>query len=93
MLTCFKVLFTSATESVITQSFKTAGALVHASVLLASKRALKAFSSFGRFKSLGRVVRNSFQALPHLTSGRAGVIRFNNNFVLMLYFLMDRLRT
>ena len=36
MLTCLKVLFTSANESVITQSSRTAGALVHASVLLAS---------------------------------------------------------
>ena len=41
MLTCLKVLLTSATESVITQSSRTAGALVHASVLLASKASIK----------------------------------------------------
>ena len=35
---CLKVLLTSVTESVITQSFRTAGALMHGSVLLASKR-------------------------------------------------------
>ena len=34
-----KVLLTSATESVITQSSGTAGAVMHGSVLLASKRA------------------------------------------------------
>ena len=39
MLTYLKVLFTLATESVITQSSRTAGAVLHASVLLASKRA------------------------------------------------------
>ena len=39
MLTCLKVLLTSATESVITQLSGTADALMHASVLLASKRA------------------------------------------------------
>ena len=32
MLTCLKVLFTSATESIITQSSRIAGALVHNSV-------------------------------------------------------------
>ena len=37
MLTCLKVLLTSATESVITQSSGTAGALMHVSVLLASR--------------------------------------------------------
>ena len=37
MLTCLNVLLTSATESVITQLSGTADALMHASVLLASK--------------------------------------------------------
>ena len=46
------VLLTSATESVITQLSGTAGALKHASVLLASKRAYNAFSSSSRL-SLG----------------------------------------
>ena len=39
MLTYLKVLLTSAAESVITQSSGTAGALMHVSVLLASKLA------------------------------------------------------
>jgi hypothetical protein len=39
MLTCLKVLLTSATERVITQSSGTAGALMHASVLFPLKRA------------------------------------------------------
>ena len=39
MLTCLKVLLTSVMESVITQSSATAGALMHGSVLLTSKRA------------------------------------------------------
>ena len=39
MLTCLKVLLTCVTERVITQSSGTADALMHASVLLASKLA------------------------------------------------------
>ena len=39
MLTCLKVLLTSAVESVVTQSSGTADVLMHDSVLLASKRA------------------------------------------------------
>ena len=53
MLTCLNVLLTSAAESVITQSSRTAGALMHVSVLLASKRAYKLLSLSGRFVSLG----------------------------------------
>jgi hypothetical protein len=88
MLTCLKVLLTLATESVITQSSGTAGALMHASVLLASKRAKKAFSSSGR-RVTGQlvfgfpfVVRNISPAHP--TSFIAGVVRFNHSPVLML---------
>ena len=47
MLTCFKVLLTSATESVITQSSRTAGALMHASVLLALKHSSDIASLLG----------------------------------------------
>ena len=43
MLLFLKVLLTSATESVIIQSSIISGALMQASVLLASKRAYKAF--------------------------------------------------
>ena len=39
MLTCLKVLLTSAAESVITQSSGTADALMHVSVFLSSKQA------------------------------------------------------
>ena len=39
MLTYLKVLLTSAAESVITQSSRSDGALMHVSVLFASKRA------------------------------------------------------
>jgi hypothetical protein len=53
MLTCFKIMLTSATESVMTQLSGKAGALMPASVLLASKEAFKAFSLSGRLVSLG----------------------------------------
>ena len=52
MLTCLRVLLTLAMESKITQSSRTAGALMRGSVLLASKKVSKAFSSLGRLGSL-----------------------------------------
>ena len=76
-------------ERVITQSFGIAGALVHGSVLLASKRAYKVFSLSGRLAgqltaAFLFVIHDSSQALPHRTSVRAGVVGFNLSPVLTL---------
>ena len=73
-----------AVESVITQSSGTAGALRHVLVLFASKEAYKYFILYGRLMCMGCsqlmlpfVVCNGLQALPHLTSVRASVVRFD----------------
>jgi hypothetical protein len=76
---------TSATESVIIQSSGTAGALMHGSVLLASKRAEKEFILSGSLTSeFPFVTHNSLQALLHPPCIRAGLVGFDLSPVLTL---------